>query len=50
GRQVTKLVNGDYSVGSHQIEWSPDRLGAGVYLIQIQAGEFNAVSKVMLKK
>mgnify|MGYP006421534881 CR=1 FL=1 len=50
GRQVTKLVNGDYSVGSHQIEWSPDRLGTGVYLIQIQAGEFNAVSKVMLIK
>ncbi|MBT7616930.1 MAG: T9SS type A sorting domain-containing protein, partial [Calditrichaeota bacterium] len=50
GRQLEMLINEETNAGSHQVEWSPENLGAGVYLIQMQAGEFNTISKVMLIK
>ncbi len=50
GRQVAVLVDEQIGVGNHRVNWSPDNLGAGVYLVHMQAGEFNQISKVMFLK
>lgn len=50
GRQLANLADGEVAAGSHQVEWKPDHLGAGVYLVQMRSGKFNTVTKIMLLK
>ena len=38
GREIETLVKGNKTLGSHKINWQPENLSAGVYLIQLRAG------------
>ncbi|MBT7790542.1 MAG: T9SS type A sorting domain-containing protein, partial [Calditrichaeota bacterium] len=48
GRLQMKLVDRECNGGTHKIEWSPKSQSAGMYLVQMQAGEFSSIRKVML--
>ena len=48
GRLQAILVDKETNAGSHKIEWNPQSQSAGMYLVQMQAGEFSSVRKVML--
>jgi hypothetical protein len=50
GRMVSELVNGYQSAGSYPVVWDANELSSGVYLVNMTAGEFNTVQKIMLIK
>ena len=50
GRLQKSLINSERDAGSHEIEWNPKSFSAGMYLLQMQAGEFSALQKMMLLK
>ena len=55
GREITQLVNTPQTAGFKSIQWNAtDSMGrpvsAGVYLYQIQAGEFVQIKKMVLLK
>lgn len=50
GRRVATLVNGPQSAGRHTVLFDGAGLPTGVYLYQLQAGEFRARRKMMLVK
>ena len=50
GRMVAELVNGYMSAGTYPVTWNADNLSSGVYMLQMIAGEFLAVQKVMMIK
>jgi hypothetical protein len=50
GRLVATLVDGWQEAGSHQVTFDGSRLASGLYLVRMQAGEFNATKKMMLVK
>ena len=50
GRLQAILVDTETNAGSHKIEWNLKSQSAGMYLVQMQAGEFSSVMKIMLLK
>ena len=50
GRMVSELVNGYQSAGSYPVVWDANELSSGVYLVNMTAGEFTTVQKIMLIK
>ena len=48
GRLLSRLVEKESGAGYHTIVWNPKSLSDGMYLLQMQAGEFSSVRKVML--
>ena len=50
GRKVADLVNGWRAAGEHEVTFDAAGLAAGVYLCCIDAGDFNAVRKMVLIK
>jgi len=50
GREIQTIVNRTLSSGEHIIMWNANNFASGVYLIQMQAGEFNQSRKVLLLK
>ena len=50
GRLVTTLMDGRYEAGHYHVTWDATGLSTGIYLIQMKAGEFDAVRKVTLLK
>jgi hypothetical protein len=50
GRLVTELVNGWRSAGVHEVTFDGSGLASGVYIYQIQAGDFNDMGKMLLLK
>jgi hypothetical protein len=50
GRMISELVNGYQSAGSYPVVWDAQELSSGVYLVNMTAGEFNTVQKIMLIK
>ena len=50
GRLVTTLVNGWREAGSHDATFDASGLPSGIYLYHLQAGDFQAVQKVLLVK
>ena len=55
GLEITTLINDKLSVGNHSIQWkATNNLGqpvsAGIYLYQIQAGEYISTKKMVLLK
>ena len=47
GRKVQTLINGNSGPGSHIVNWSPDGIGAGVYLIRLEAGGNTSLQKAI---
>ena len=50
GQKVRTLVNRSLSAGNHQVIVDGSGLASGIYLYRIEAGEFNAVKKMILLK
>ena len=50
GRMVSELVNGYQSAGSYPVVWDAQELSSGVYMVNMTAGEFTIVQKIMLIK
>ncbi len=50
GRLVAELVNGWRDAGYHEVTFDASHLASGVYIYRIQAGDFNAISKMVLMK
>ena len=50
GRKVADLVNDYLSVGLYPVTWNASDLSSGMYFIQMIAGEFTTMQKVMLVK
>jgi len=50
GNQITELVNGFQSPGTHSINFNADGLSSGVYFYKLQAGNLVSVKQMMLIK
>jgi len=50
GRTVAKLVDGMRDAGVHEVTWDAMGFASGIYFCRIEAGEFEAVRKLMLVK
>ncbi len=50
GKEITNLVDNQISAGSHEVSWNAVDFPTGIYYYQIQAGEFQAVKKMVLIK
>lgn len=50
GREVTVLVNGQYSAGTYKVDFEASSLASGVYFYKIQTENFTEVKKMMLIK
>ncbi len=49
GRSLQHLVSREYELGRHSITWSPGRLPAGVYIIEMRSGETREAKKVIVQ-
>jgi hypothetical protein len=50
GRSVAVLANQPYSAGPHIVQWNSERVGTGVYLLKLTAGNTERVTKVIALK
>jgi len=50
GRKIETLVEGNLTVGRHTVVFQADNLPTGIYLCQLEAGEFRSVRKMVLVK
>ncbi|MCC6477273.1 carboxypeptidase regulatory-like domain-containing protein [bacterium] len=50
GREVAKPVDGVLQAGFHEISYTANDLPTGMYLIEMEAGSFRAVQKMVLLK
>jgi hypothetical protein len=50
GRMVAELINGYQSAGTHPVVWDANELSSGVYMVNMIAGDYSTVQKVMLVK
>ena len=50
GRIVEVLLEDYLPAGSHQIQWNPENLSAGLYFCKIQAGKQSLSRKLIYKK
>ncbi len=48
GQLVETLVDGELGSGYHEVNFDASKLASGVYLYQLQAGEYNSVKKMIL--
>lgn len=50
GEEVTTLISGSYSAGTHTVQWDAGDLPSGMYLCSLQAGDEQRVIKLLLMK
>jgi hypothetical protein len=50
GREVEVLVDGWRAAGVHEVTLDASGLASGVYVYRLNAGEFNAIGKMVLMK
>ena len=50
GQLVETLVDGEMQSGYHEVNFNASRLASGVYLYQLQAGEYVSVKKMLMIK
>ncbi len=50
GQLVETLVNSGMSAGYHRVPWNRKNLASGLYIVTMQAGNFNEMKKVVLLK
>jgi len=48
GRQVAEIGNRRYAAGAHQVQWAPENLAAGTYLLRLETPRFRKNAKVVL--
>ena len=50
GETVTTLVSEQLSAGTYKYQWNASRYASGIYLYQLQAGNFVKTRKIILLK
>jgi hypothetical protein len=50
GREVARLVNGQQSAGDHSVKWNAANFSSGLYIYEINAGNFRDAKKMVLMK
>lgn len=50
GKRVATLVNSVQEQGEHSVIWNPQGLSNGIYIYEIEAGDFRATKKLLLQK
>jgi hypothetical protein len=50
GKEVATLQNGKQRAGAYMLQWNASELQGGVYIVQMKAGDYSAMSKMMLIK
>jgi hypothetical protein len=50
GREISKLVNGFYTAGSHQVIFNAERLSSGIYFYVLKSGDISISKKMILLK
>jgi hypothetical protein len=50
GRMVAELVNGYHSANTYPVVWDAKELSSGVYMVNMIAGDYSTIQKVMLIK
>ena len=50
GRPVAVIASGYHLAGTHQINWNAEGLQAGMYIVQVVAGNARGINKVILLK
>ena len=50
GKKVTTLVDDFYSSGYYTISWDASKLSSGIYILNMNSGNFNFNRKLMLIK
>ena len=50
GREVARLIEDSRHPGHHQLTWDAAEYSSGIYLLYLQAGEFQATQKLVLMK
>jgi hypothetical protein len=50
GKEAETLVNMNLAAGTFEVDFDASHLASGIYFCRINAGEFNAVKKMMLTK
>lgn len=48
GREVTTIVSGELSAGTHTREWNAANMPSGIYFYRLQAGTFSETKKLVL--
>ena len=47
GKQVARLLDGQFPVGNHIVQWNADGFSSGVYFLKMDAGSFSQIQKLM---
>ncbi|MDP6570543.1 MAG: T9SS type A sorting domain-containing protein, partial [Candidatus Marinimicrobia bacterium] len=50
GRQIETLANGFQLAGYHSVNWDASGYPSGVYLVRMEAGEYNETQKMVMVK
>jgi hypothetical protein len=50
GQRVAELVNGEIPAGIHRMQWTPENLPSGVYLLRMHTPVFDQTQKMVLMK
>lgn len=50
GQVVTMLVNGEYSAGTHKIQWNATDFASGVYFYTLNTNNFSQTKRLVLIK
>jgi hypothetical protein len=50
GREITTLVNEQFSPGTYTVTWNAGAIPSGVYFCRLQSGDFSATKRMMLLK
>lgn len=50
GRRIDTLMDRDLAAGLYEVTWAPDNLASGMYLIQLKAGSYREMIKVIYQK
>ena len=50
GERVTTIAEGEFSAGTHQLNYIADNLASGIYYYRIKAGSYSQIKKMVLIK
>jgi hypothetical protein len=50
GRQVAKVIDGDYSKGEHIVRWNAPHIASGAYFYRLQTDTYSQTKRLLLQK
>jgi hypothetical protein len=49
GQRVAEVLHNQYSAGTHQVNWNPEMLNTGMYLLRMKAGNQSSTVKIIVQ-